>query len=270
MSLKNRGKGNTGKKMKTMKECLKKIVIGILIVTLAAGACEDIEAKTYYSSTTFSSTGEIYKNEYVPYKGDILEISESYIAMVYSYQRQKRADFNKDGIKERVVLKARSSKNGKKAFFKIKINGKIVKKETKTSLWQEIAQFKTYEVQGKILAVLLYGDEDIAGGGAVIYEWKGKNRLRELKAYKAKGYLDVYIARDKKLKRKVLYIEDTQQLFNHGDEKWPRNVLKRYQDYADDERVSVTKTTYNKFVYKNGFLKKRGRDITYEVGLGYD
>ena len=50
----------------------------------------------------------------------------------------------------------------------------------------------------------------------------------------------------------------------------PRNVLKRYQDYADDERMSVTKTAYDKFVYKNGFLKKRGRDIVYGVGSAFD
>ena len=69
----------------------------------------------------------------------------------------------------------------------------------------------------------------------------------------------------------MLYIEDWQQL--PVDKKWPQNVLKRYKrykKYTNKKSISVTKSAYQKFVYKNGGLKKVGKDNYFRVGIGYD
>lgn len=238
--------------------------VASLELLLVFSVCNRVTAKNVYDTKYGNSETE------KPYKKsvhkNIVEIRAGYYE---NFLSSSRKDFNGDGKSEDVVFSINTDSNYQKAEVIMKINNRVSINTEISGLLENIS-FSTMKVKGKCLAVLLFGDNDYEGGGALIYLWKDNQKLTLLKSYKPKGYLDIYIAKDKTLNRDVLYIEDRQQLFNRYGHKWPANVMKKYKKYANTEGTSVTKTVYHKFIYKNNTLKKVGKDNYFSVGINYD
>lgn len=250
--------------MKKRLKCLATITICFSILVMD---CHYAEAKDYYDT--------VYGNyEYeVPYEGT----QGGEIASVYTMDDEKQGviaekDFNGDGKKEKVKLSLKLKNNYKKAKITLKSNNKTLINKTVTSGFINHVSFSTYKLNGKCISVLMYGDEDFEGGNAIFYRWKSSKKLVRLKSnYKAKGYLSIFIAKDKKLGKKVLYICDAEQLYNLYGETWPENVLEKYKEYADKESTSVTKSTYYRFLLKDNHLEKaEAADSYYRIGSAYD
>lgn len=252
-----------------MKKILYTMMTIILSSLLLFGNSIHVSAKTFYD-TKYNNLNMNNK----PYSKEnkmIAEISaDNNMDYGKGYRSARKKDFNADGKKEKVALIVKAKRyNDPKAKVVLKINGKnaIVRMDLGYPI--RVA-FSTMKIQGRCLAVLLCGDEDFAFGGALIYLWKNNSKLKLLKEYRTKGYLRVFMGKDKSLNKKVLYIEDVKQLLNRYGKKWPSNVLKKYKKYAKEEYTSVTKSTYYKFIYKNGRLQKVGTDRFYRVGINYD
>lgn len=251
---------------------MKKIIaiitmIGLSILLLFNNGIQ-VNAKTYYD-TKYNNRNT--KKPYSKVNKAIAEISAGdYLGVGTGYRSSSRKDFNGDGKKEKVAFIVKAKRyDDPRAKIVLKINGRVAIVRKDLGYHYQVS-FSTMKIQGKCLAVLMYGDEDFASGGALIYLWKNNNKLKLLKEYKTKGYLHVYTAKDKSLNKNVLYIEDDKQLLNRYGEKWPSNVLKKYKKYAKQESTSVTKSTYYKLRYKNGRLSKVEKDNYYRVGINYD
>lgn len=247
-----------------MKKCLKKLAVLGLCVLTCFGSGMTAGAKDYY---------DMKYNNYntaTPYKGKVektlAEIS------VDDYQTAKNSvekDFDGDGTAEKVQLELKLAKNYRSGRVKLKMNGDIKINKKISGILINVS-FYTVKVQNTCFGVLLYGDEDYASGGTDIYLLKDEWKLKKLKSYKTSGYLSVFSAYDKTLKKQVLYMLDSKQLFNMYGQKWPANVLEKYKKYANKEGTSVTKSTYYKYSYKGGVLKRGGLDHYYRVGMCYD
>lgn len=239
------------------------LVVASVCFSTVFAMCGQSEAKTYYEKKYDDHDNHLY-----PYEGE----HNGPVAQVHvgdDYQPQTvTKDFNEDGVSEKVKLTGKISKNYKTAKVSVKIDKKTVLKKTISGYIN--LSFSTYEVDGQHIAVLLYGDEDYADGGAFIYKWQKNNTLKFLKKVNPKGYLGIFTGKDLKAKRNVLYIVDQVQLSNLYGNKWPKNVLKKYKKYAKQEGTSVTKRTYEKYTYKKGKLKKIATDKYYYVGGAYD
>lgn len=247
--------------MKRLRRMLGVASLGLLLVF---SECNQVSAKNVYDT----KYGNLETEK--PYKKSVYKkIVEICIDCNEKFLSSSRKDFNGDGKSEKVVLSVNPDSNYQNADVIIKINNRV-SINIEISVFFEYISFSTMKVQGRCLAVLLFGDNDYMGGGALIYLWKANQKLTLLKSYKPKGYLNIYIAKDKTLNRDVLYIEDRQQLFNRYGHKWPANVMKKYKKYANHEGTSVTKTVYHKFVYRNSALKKVGKDNYFRVGINYD
>lgn len=72
--------------------------------------------------------------------------------------------------------------------------------------------------------MLYYGDNNLSGGGAVVYEWTKSGVLKKIMTYKTKGYLQIYKAKSSKMKQDLFFIDEhDNKLSNHFGEKWPAN-----------------------------------------------
>lgn len=173
--------------------------------------------------------------------------------------------YNKDRKKTTVKLKKKYSSSYQKETITVTINNKTrIHFTTKLNAWAVC--FFTQKIGAKDYAFLYYGDNDFAGGGVRIYEWGKNNKLKYLMSYQSKGYLDVFIAKDKKLNRNVVYIKDMQQFTNYENAKWPSG----YQGWKNQPSTSVTKVTYSKYIPKNNKLKLSGKEVYYFVSGSYD
>lgn len=253
-----------------MQQKIKKVVF--LCVTVLMGMAVPVQAKEYYDTRLNN-----YENLATPYEGEIDSELASVCCEVDAGVAKvaKTADFDMDGKKEKVQLRVVTSKNGKRGTVTIRINGKKMPQITlkgESFCWEYVSFF-TCQLNDRIIAVLLYGDNDYAGGGTVIYEWQNNDTLKKCRNYKAKGYLEVFTAFDRNLAAKVLYIRDSQQLFNAYGEKWPADVVKHYKKYVKKAKkgsISVTKSTYIKMNYPAGVLKNVEKDNYYRVSNAYD
>lgn len=258
-----------------MKNVVKFLIIATVCFSLLIINCQYTKAKNYYDT--------IYGNDKyaVPYEKPQnlpYDIEQNHrIASIYTMDTEKKAttareDFNGDGKEEKIKLSLKFKNNYKKTIITLKSNNKTLVNKIITNTFINHVSFSTYKLNGKCISVLMYGDEDFAGGGAIFYRWKNSKKLVTLKGnYRAKGYLSVFIAKDKKLNKEVLYICDAEQLYNLYGKTWPANVLEKYKKYADKESTSVTKSTYYRFLLKDNQLKKVGTtDSYYRVGIAYD
>ena len=247
-----------------VKRIWKKIaVVGLCMMMLLESGIS-AEAKDYY---------DMKYNHWptkTPYKGKPDEVlAEIDVDDFQTPVNTVKKDFNGDGTEESVKMQLKMAKDYRSANVKLKMN-KEIKINKKISGILVNVSFYTVKVQEECFGILLYGDEDYASGGADIYRVTGDLQLEKLKSYQTSGYLSVFAAYDKTLKKAVLYMLDSKQLFNMYGQKWPANVLKKYKKYAKKEGTSVTKSTYFKYSYKNGTLKRVGRDHYYRVGMAYD
>ena len=247
-----------------MSKISKEMVAIIVCFSMIFAMCSVTQAKTYYEKKY-----DDYEHRLYPHEGECDEsIASVAINSVDDKSQTVTQDFDQDGVKEKVKLTGKISKNYKKANISVKIDKKTVLKK-KIPAYINLS-FSTYMVDGQCIAVLMYGDEDYAGGGAFIYRWKKNNTLKLLKKVTPKGYLGICTGNDITEKRNVLYVMDQVQMSNVYGSKWPKNVLKRYKKYAKKEGASVTKRTYEKYIYKKGKLKKIATDKYYYVGSAYD
>lgn len=249
---------------------MKKIIKILMAVSLAIVLlCVDYigaGAKDYYDKK-FNP-----QNTKTPYTKVNKKIAEIYVSFDENNRTSSIKDFDGDGKKEKIVLSTSGlSEKNHKVKIKITINGKAVINR-KVSGDFEYVYFRTMKLQGRTLGVLECEDGygGVAESKSLIYLWKDNAQFKLMKAYKEKGHLDVFVARDKALKKDVLYISDYWQIYNRDGEKWPPNVLERYKKYADNENVSVTRTIYYKYECKNGKLKRVGKDNYYKVTYAYE
>lgn len=249
-----------------MKRIIKTLMAFGLAVVLLFVDCTQVNAQDYYDKK-FN-----HWNSKTPYKKVNKQIAEVYVGFDEKNRITSIMDFNGDGKKEKVVLSASGlSSYSHETKIKISINGRVaVNKKVLDNF--ECIYFRTIKLQKKIFAILECEDGygGVAESKALIYLWKDDHKLKLLKTYKEKGHLDVFVARDKALKKDVLYISDYWQLLNHYGKKWPPNVLKRYKKYADNKNVSVTRTAYYKYECKNDKLKRVGKDNYYKVTNAYE
>lgn len=254
-----------------------KYIYAVMLVCLIAVfpiKSVEVNAKNYYDNQFNAS---FYKN--VPYERvdeEEKECNSNSISCIWITEDtkvkrvSKLADFNLDGKKEKVEFSLNELKKGNQVIFNIKINGKIAEKnKVKNSDWL-FSCFSTFRLNDKIIAVLYYGDNNLSGGGAVVYEWTKSGVLKKIMTYKTKGYLQIYKAKSSKMKQDLFFIEDRQQLSNHFGEKWPANVMKHYKKYARSKANTVTKTSYAGYRFVKNKLKLLSKDNYYIVGNGYD
>lgn len=245
-----------------MKKVLSFILAAALVMTVTAHA----DAKNYYCT----KYNDIHSKQ-----SGIIDRRENNIASLDVVEDEKtdsvKADFDKDGKKETVKLSRKYSSDYKKADIKLSIKGK---KQIDISLgekyYKEYVEFYTFNLNSQVLAVLVYGDNDYAGGGLVVYKWGKNDTLKKLMTYKAKGYLGSIVSSDTAKGKKQFYITDSEQLYNGYGSKWPSNVLKKYAKWKNNEATSVTRTSFIKYTIKDGKLKKTGKDVYYRVGYSYD
>lgn len=246
------------------KKSLKNAAVICLCALSVFGTVTDAWAKDYYDTK--------YNNEKIarPYKGEPgNKLAEICVDDFQECKSTVKKDFNGDGKEETLKMSLKLAKDYRSARVRLKINKKL-RIDRKISGILVNVSFYTIKVRGTCFGILLYGDEDYAEGGAEIYQYIGTSQLKKLKSYQTTGYLSVFSAYDKSLKKTVLYILDSKQLFNMYGQKWPANVLKKYKKYAKKESTSVTKSTYFKYSYKKGALKQAGLDHYYRVGMAYD
>lgn len=250
---------------RTMEGLFEKVLKFVFIVTMcllfAMRIESQVNAQDYYNKKL---------NDYdkqVPYekKGTCPQISLCFKEFNKTEKVTAVKDFNQDGNLEKVELKVKLNKYGK-GKSTIRINDTAVAEKNKT--FGDCYYLKMYKLENRSIVVLSYMFSDDSAR-AVVYEWTG-NKLKEVKSIGDKGYLSIYIAKDRTLNKDVLYIQYSLQLINHYGQKWPSNVLKRYKKYAKKKNVSVTKTTYEKYSYKGRNLKKQGVDNYYRVSNVYD
>ena len=247
-----------------MKKIWKKIVMAGLCMMMVFQSGMSAGAKDYY---------DMKYNHWptkTPYKGEPDEVlAEVDVDDFQTPVSSVKKDFNGDGTEETVKMQLKIAKNYRSAKVKVKINRKLMINQKVSGILVNVS-FYTVKIGDVCFGILHYGDEDYASGGVEIYRMTKDLQLKKLKSYQTDGYLSVFSAYDKTLKKTVLYMLDSKQLFNMYGQKWPANVLKKYKKYAKKEGASVTKSTYFKYSYKNGTLKRVGLDHYYRVGMAYD
>lgn len=249
-----------------MKKSIKKVMSCLLTTAVVLSVTAHADAKDYYCT----KYGEIHSQQTAIVKRMEKEMASSWVTDDQITDNVK-ADFDGDGKKENIRLSRKYSANYKNANISLAIKGK---KQINLNLGEkyckDYVKFCTVKLGTKVLAVLLYGDNDFAGGGSVIYKWEKNDTLKKLISYKAKGYLDSFVSSDKAKGTKQLYIADSEQLYNRYGSKWPSNVLKKYAKWKNREDTSVTRTSFIKYTIKNDKLKKTGKDVYYSVSNCYD
>lgn len=247
--------------MDMRKKFISCILAGAVILSTAMPA----SAKTYYNM----KFGDIDKKQI-----SVIDRAEEKIqGLDVGYEilkSEKTEDFNGDGIKEKVKLSRKYSSDYKKSTVTLSIGGKTqLKFNIGKGFSSQNISFSTVKLGSDTLAILLYGDEDFAGGCVKIYKWNKDNTLKKLMSHDAKGYLGTFISSDKKGGSKRLYITESEQIYL-GNKEWPKAAPKKYIKWKNQSNVSVTKTTHKKYNLKNGKLTKTGSDTFYRIGGSYD
>ena len=244
----------------------KKIVSLVISAALVVSMAVPASAKTYYNM----KYDGIDRRQSAVIKRMHKEIKTMYVGEDKGTDKLT-ADFNGDGSKEKVRLSRKFSSDYKKSTVSLWIKGKrkLNFKFDNRHTYVDYVQFKTVKFGSRVLAIVLYGDNDYAGGGVRIYQWCKNNRLKNVLNYKAKGYLDAFVSSDRSGGKARLYISDIEQIYL-GYEQWPAAAPKRYMEWINDMNTSVTKTTYIKYKFNKNKLAKTGSDVYYRVGHSYE
>ncbi|MDY2606951.1 MAG: hypothetical protein SOV90_03350 [Lachnospiraceae bacterium] len=249
-----------------MKKSLKTVMSCLLTAAVALSVTAHADAKNYYSTKY-----EVQHSR----QDSIVKRRNKNLASVDLDDTNNTGtvnkDFDGDKKKETVKLSRKFSSDYKKADISVYIKGK---KQVKLNIGEKESasnvEFSTVKLDSTVLAVLLYGDNDYAGGGLVVYTWSKNDSIKKIMSYKAKGYLSSMVSSEKSGGKKQFYIVDSEQLVNHFGSKWPADVLKKYKKWENDENVSVTRTSFIKYTLKNNKLNKAGKDAYYHVSRCYD
>lgn len=256
--------------MRKGKKFGKKIARGVLAATLmlsVLGSTASVaQAKTYYSMKYGKwNTGKPWKaSSRKAYENDVNAGLGIYV-WGDTLSQKKRYDCDGDGKIESIKLSYDYDKDEENVTgVNLSIDGDDVPLGFIDERYCMGVVFYTMELDGEHYGFLLYGDEDLAGGGAFVYAWDEDDSPELIAEYEAAGCLSVYTASEKGTGERYLYIEEIEQISKPS--KWP----KKYKKWKKKKYTSVTQITYEKYKIEDGSLTSKGKDIYYGIGPSYD